>query len=250
MRTDEQHFWLSLGVQICKSIIVQNANANCKSVIVICEWVDARHYDAICITPWCRSYEQNYMWKDLYVEFIWRNMMPRNVSQLKISCRIFGQGGGRGMTATDFLMHCIATWMQQYEIHYEARKMQIQFDNAAHTWCTQSALLFVQVQIMAENWTDELQCRARARFGGEGKNETVSGKGDDGAGSGGEQSRARLWTYILFSQGLPSPLSIISNPPIRYFTAACTFWGANCLLNDYFTASWAVWKHLETTPYL
>ena len=48
------------------------------------------------------------------------------------------------------------------------------------------------VQIMAENWTDELQCRARARFGGEGKNETVSGKGDDGAGSGGEQSRARL----------------------------------------------------------
>ena len=38
---------------------------------------------------------------------------------------------------------------------------------------------------MAENWTDELQCRARARFGGEGKNETVSGKGDDGASGGG-----------------------------------------------------------------
>ena len=44
----------------------------------------------------------------------------------------------------------------------------------------------------------------------------------------------------FFSQGLPSPLSIISNPPIRYFTAACTFWGANCLLNDYFTAFEAV----------
>ena len=42
---------------------------------------------------------------------------------------------------------------------------------------------------MAKNWTDEL--RQRTSFGGEGKNETVSGKGDDGA-SGGGQSRARL----------------------------------------------------------
>ena len=89
---------------------------------------------------------------------------------------------------------------------------------------------------MVENWTvGELQCRARARFGGEGKNETVSGKGDDGAGK-----VEPVYEPISFSAKASPPLSIISNPPIRYFTAVCTFWGANCLLNNYFTAFEAV----------
>ena len=37
-------------------------------------------------------------------------------------------------------------------------------------------------------------------------------------------------------------------PPICYFMADCTFWGANCLLTDCFTAFYPVWEDLEIPP--
>ena len=67
-------------------------------------------------------------------------------------------------------------------------------------------------------------------FGGEGKNETVWGKGDDGAAK-----VEPVYEPISFSAKASSSIYYFM-PPICYFTADCTFWGANCLLSEHFTA--------------
>ena len=108
------------------------------------------------------------------------------------------------------------------------------FENA--TQVRRCTAICISVQIMAKNWKDELQQRtSKWSFGGEGKNETVSGKGDDGAAGGGE-SRALLWTYILFSQGrlylsFHDPQSLISRPAAALLSAGVwAHWVFYCIL--------------------
>lgn len=97
---------------------------------------------------------------------------------------------------------------------------------------------------MAKNWKDELRGRARVsgvlevkvkmrRFGEkEMMGRRVGAKVEP------------VYEPISFSAKASSSIYYFM-PPICYFTADCTFWGANCLLTEHFTA---VWEDPEIPP--
>ena len=103
-------------------------------------------------------------------------MMPKNVSQVKIDCRIFAQPHPSTVALAPECNQMKFTW--KVEKRNSILKMQLRCDaGKVHSYLYK-----------CRSWPriGRMSCgSARASFGGEGKNETVSGKGDDGASGGG-----------------------------------------------------------------
>ena len=87
-----------------------------------------------------------------------------------------------------------------------------------------------------------MQPRSLKGFGGEGKNEPVSGKGDDGR----LQSGAR---YEPISFSAKASLSIISCSPISCLTVGCTFRTNSLMVSEHFTAFCAR-RSWDRAPYI
>ena len=143
-------------------------------------------------------------------------MIPRNVPQVKIGCRIFAQIHPSTVALAPECNH------MKFTGNVEKRNSDVMQGR-----CTAICISADHGQELAE-WVAavheqvlEVKVKMR-RF----REKEMMGRRVGG------QSRARLWTYILFSQG-PLLYLLFHAPPICCFTADCTFWGANCLLTDY-----------------
>ena len=131
--------------------------------------------------------------------------MPRNVSQVKIGCRIFAQRHPSTVALAPECNHMKFTG--KVEKRNSILKMQLRCDaGKVHSYLYK-----------CRSWPriGRMSCgSARASFGGEGKNEPVSGKGDDRAGK-----VEPVYEPISFSAKAPSsiyyfmpPQSAVSRP--------------------------------------